>query len=315
MDKHNMPWIEKYRPQTLDAIIDHKVKIDTLKSLIKSGNMTHLLFYGSPGSGKTSMIHACAREMYGDNYKKYILELNASNDRGIDTVRIQIPTFLKISSDKMKIVILDEADAMTNDAQCALRRIIEIYSKTSIFCIICNTISKINPGIKSRCTELKFTYLSPDQIKIKLAEIISIEKINIAPEAIDRLLEIHKDFRQILNILQCMHSVYRSTIITPDLINKYCGVPTSNDMTKIIEILNMKNLIEASKEIDNIYMKNEWDLKDIIKYIVTYTIYSAKMTDLRKMKIIQKLSDIDLKIVNQNDCRIQFQALLAVWRT
>jgi predicted metal-dependent TIM-barrel fold hydrolase len=86
-------------------------------------------------------------------------------------------------------------------------------------------------------------------------------------------------------------------------------------MTKIIEILNMKNLIEASKEIDNIYMKNEWDLKDIIKYIVTYTIYSAKMTDLRKMKIIQKLSDIDLKIVNQNDCRIQFQALLAVWRT
>ena len=157
--KFSLPWIEKYRPNSLDEMIDHSEKINTLKSLIDKNEMTHLLFYGPPGCGKTSLILACAKEMYGDQYLRYILELNASDDRGIDTVRKKIPDFVKTASNKIRLVILDEADALTNDAQSALRRVIEDYSKNSRFCLICNNINKIISGLQSRCTKMRFGYL------------------------------------------------------------------------------------------------------------------------------------------------------------
>jgi len=128
----SLPWIEKYRPKNLDDIIDSSYKTQTLKNLIKKDQMPHLLLYGLPGCGKTTMALAIARLLYGDNYKSYILELNASDDRGIDIVRTVIPDYAKSMSDKIKFIILDEADAMTIEAQGALRRVIEIYSNINV---------------------------------------------------------------------------------------------------------------------------------------------------------------------------------------
>lgn len=311
----NMPWTEKYRPKTLDEIIDHKSKIDTLKSLIKSNELTHLLFYGAPGSGKTSMIHACAYEIYGENYKSFVLELNASNERGIDTVRETIPNFLKIYSTKMKLVILDEADAMTNDAQCALKRMIELYSKVSRFCIICNNISKINPGIRSRCMELKFTNLNVSQIVSKLEQIIKLENINITPQAIYSLVNINSDFRQILNILQCLHSasVYSNEVITNNTIYMYLGYPTEKDILECIRILNIPSFKESANLFYDLYLNHKWDLHDILLLLNKYILNTSSISNDNMIKIITKLSDIEYKIVNLHDLEIQIYSLVAEW--
>ncbi len=216
-----LPWIEKYRPKLLSDMIDHKEKIDTIKHLITNHELPHLLFYGPPGSGKTSMILAIAREMYGEtNYRNYILEINASGDRGIDTVRTNVMNFVKSRSDQVKLVILDEADAMTTDAQRALHNIIEKSSKYARFCLICNNINKILEAVKSRCVKMRFGAVNPEQMRVKLKEIIIKENIHITDEAIQTLITIEKDFRQVLNILQGLYFLHQDDTDLSTIIDK-----------------------------------------------------------------------------------------------
>ena len=157
----HIPWVEKYRPKNMDGLISHDSIINTIKEFVKQDSLPHLLFYGPPGTGKTSTMVACAKDMYGNKYKMSVLELNASDERGINVVRNLIKTFCETRSpfdtkDSKKIVLLDEADSMTKDAQNALRRIIEKYSKCIRFCLIYNYVSKIIPALVSRCTRFKF---------------------------------------------------------------------------------------------------------------------------------------------------------------
>ncbi len=195
LDPKKLPWIEKYRPKHFNQIIDHQEKITTIQNLISKKELPHMLFYGPPGTGKTSVVLAIARALYGDDkYKMYILEINASGDRGIDTVRNVIINFAKGKSDKVKLVILDEADAMTTDAQNALRGVIEKYSKNCRFCLICNNINKINSAIKSRCTPMRFGSLSPDEVEKKITYIIEKESISINDKAIKLLINLESDF-------------------------------------------------------------------------------------------------------------------------
>ena len=165
----NLPWIEKYRPKNMDEIIDHQLKIQTLRNLMHRNELTHLLFYGAPGLGKTSLALSLARELYGDDYRMYILELNASDERGIDVVRNKIPHFIQSRSDRIKMVILDEADAMTSEAQNAIRRVMENAIRTSRFVLICNNIKKIIPELQSRCVKMRFAPL--DGVRVNVFEI------------------------------------------------------------------------------------------------------------------------------------------------
>lgn len=162
---NNAMFIEKYRPKSLADLLSHQDIVSTLQTLLDKNNLPHLLLYGPAGTGKTSTIHAIARSVYGEEYKKHILELNASDDRGIDTVREEIKTFASTQSlhqresSGFKIVILDEADNMTQAAQNALRRVVEKYSKNVRFCIVCNYVNKIIPALQSRfgyadCTDV-----------------------------------------------------------------------------------------------------------------------------------------------------------------
>ena len=314
--QNNLPWVEKYRPENLDQINGHEIKIQTLKALIHRKELPHLLFYGSPGTGKTSTILACAIEMYGSqSYKRYVLELNASDDRGIDTVREQIRDFVKISSDKIKLVILDEADAMTGDAQNALKFVVEENSKNSRFCLICNDINKIIPGLQSRCTRMNFGTLLPEQIRPKIMEIISKEGTSISPEAIDRLIHINRDFRQIINTLQCIQCISESVIV-PEDINSYLGIPTDQDIQYMVNLLSdkKKNFLEVSTILLNKFKDNQWSIKEFIIRIVRH-VMSSKIVDTQKIKLIEKLADIDYKISSCHDIEIQLYSLVGAFQS
>lgn len=316
--KYDLPWIEKYRPKTMDDMIDHMDKINTLRSLITNNELTHLIFYGYAGTGKTSLILACAHEMYGDQMYKYILELNASDDRGIETVRKKIPDFVKASSNKIRLVILDEVDAMTNDAQSALRRVIEKYSKNSRFCLICNNINKIIPGLQSRCTKMRFGYLKPNEIGNKLSDIINREGVKITQPALERLITLNKDFRQILNTLQCMHIVklqqgVEYPPIQPDEINKYLGIPTNDDLQQIIDMLNNLSFHDSCEKINDLFRNNQWNLVDLVHRLAENVIKNVIYNTKQKYFIIDRLSDIESKLSHSNDAEIQLYALISAF--
>jgi replication factor C subunit 3/5 len=176
------PWVEKYRPASLADVAAHRDIIDTIDRLTGENRLPHLLLYGPPGTGKTSTILAVARKLYGSYYQNMILELNASDDRGIDVVRQQVQDFASTQSISfgpkvnVKLVILDEADAMTKEAQFSLRRIIEKYTKNTRFCLICNYVSKIIPALQSRCTRFRFPPLAAAHVTDRLRYIIQQEK-------------------------------------------------------------------------------------------------------------------------------------------
>ncbi|RDK38414.1 P-loop containing nucleoside triphosphate hydrolase protein [Aspergillus phoenicis ATCC 13157] len=214
----NLPWVEKYRPNTLEDVSGHQDILATINKFVEANRLPHLLLYGPPGTGKTSTILALARRIYGaKNMRQMVLELNASDDRGIDVVREQIKTFASTkqifsmapsstSSSTLasyKLIILDEADAMTATAQMALRRIMEKYTANTRFCIIANYTHKLSPALLSRCTRFRFSPLKEADIRVLVDIVIEKEQVNIQPEAVDSLVRLSKgDMRRALNVLQ-----------------------------------------------------------------------------------------------------------------
>jgi len=217
-DKSQLPWVEKYRPQRLEELVAHENIIKIITNLIDSDNLPHLLLYGPPGTGKTSTIVAAAKRMYGPTkYNSMTLELNASDARGINVVRNEIKEFAgtkQLFSKGVKLIILDEADAMTSDAQFALRRVIEKYTKNARFCLICNYVSKIIPALQSRCTRFRFAPLLPEQIQQRLIDIAAQEHVPLTDSGVAAILDLSNgDMRRVLNLLQ---STAMSNIVTAD---------------------------------------------------------------------------------------------------
>lgn len=222
----SLPWIEKYRPATLDDVSGHQDILATINKFVDTNRLPHLLLYGPPGTGKTSTILALARRIYGAaNMRQMVLELNASDDRGIDVVREQIKTFASTkqifsmgggastttatttTTAGFKLIILDEADAMTNTAQMALRRIMEKYTANTRFCIIANYAHKLSPALLSRCTRFRFSPLREGDIRVLVEKVVEEEHVRIGGEAVDALVKLSKgDMRRALNVLQACHA-------------------------------------------------------------------------------------------------------------
>lgn len=208
------PWVEKYRPRTVDEVSEQSEIVAVLKQCLEQGaDMPHLLFYGPPGTGKTSTIIAAARQLFGDMYKERMLELNASDDRGIQVIRDKVKTFAQLTaSDKrpdgkpcppFKIVVLDEADSMTAPAQAALRRTIERETKTTRFCLICNYVSCIIDPLTSRCSKFRFKPLSHEIMLTRLEHICKEENVLCAPRVLARLVDASGgDMRRAITSLQ-----------------------------------------------------------------------------------------------------------------
>eukprot|EP00400_MALV-I_sp_L67-5_P001065 gene1066-545_t len=186
-----LPWVEKYRPDGVSDLVAHKDIISTIDVFAKKNQLPSLLLHGPPGTGKTSTILAIAREMYGKQKNAMVLELNASDARGIDVVRDSIKAFVSTKSlfqmSKPKLVILDEADNMTKAAQFSMRRIMEKHTSNARFCLICNFPSKIIPALQSRCTKFRFPPLKLEEAKPRIVEIAKKENVPLTNSAIECL--------------------------------------------------------------------------------------------------------------------------------
>lgn len=291
MESQILPWIEKYRPKTLDNLISHKNVVQSLRLFISNNNMPNLLLYGPPGTGKTSAALTCAKELYGDTVNHMMMELNASDDRGINVVRTKIKAFASsnnfIFTDKFKLIILDETDAMTSDAQAILRKIIDKYINNARFILICNYIQNINPALKSRCAQLRFPSLSITDINHKINEIASIEKFNIDSNAINVLYNItNGDMRKIINHLQYFVMI-KKNISYADLID-VLSYPTILVITDIIKIVLNNSFKDSFYKIQEIKDKYGLQLMDLIKTIHEH-VFNYITTSKTELLIIQTI--------------------------
>ncbi|KAN0066019.1 Subunit of heteropentameric Replication factor C (RF-C) [Thecaphora frezii] len=234
------PWVEKYRPKTIDEVASQEHTVAVLKKTLLSSNLPHMLFYGPPGTGKTSTILALARQLFGPELiKTRVLELNASDERGISVVREKIKNFAKLAVTNpkvdypcppFKIIILDEADSMTQDAQSALRRIMEQYSRITRFCLVCNYVTRIIEPLASRCSKFRFRSLDTGSTKERLEMIAKAENVDFEPGVLDTLITTSDgDLRRAITYLQSasrLHSIEGSerTAVTPDSIVEIAGV-------------------------------------------------------------------------------------------
>lgn len=307
--KYKLPWIEKYRPDNLDNIVSHKKNIETLNILIDKKKFPHVVFYGPPGSGKTTTIKSCIEKIYG-NYANYmVLELNASDDRGVETIRNLIKPFIssKIVYDfPYKIVVLDEADAMTLDAQATLRKIIEEYSDKTRFCLICNYLQNITPALLSRCVKFKFSPIKKSDIHSHIENICEKENINITKNAISTLIKRSDgDMRKVLNLLQ---SVSISTSdIKSEKINKFFGFPNQKCIQKIYNHLRKNSFKETFNLIKKCVIDDNINLENIVSDITNILIdklistndpeYSYILQNLGKYELYKTTCfNIDIKI-------------------
>lgn len=251
----SLPWIEKYRPSKLSKIISHENMGEILKKCIISGDIPNMIMYGPPGIGKTSIIRAFANDFYGDNVMNMTIEINASEERGIDVVRNKIVSFANISNfiettRKIRMIILDEADSMTVDAQIALTNVMDTYSSSCRYCLVCNYIKKIHYSIISRCIKMRFKPLTGNIIFDHVRYICEEEKINITDKGITTIIELsHGDMRKILNVLQSI-KMTNNKIDEKDVV-KYLDKISDEKIYEIIDVLCNKSINECIEKIMN----------------------------------------------------------------
>ncbi|XP_050511642.1 replication factor C subunit 5-like [Diabrotica virgifera virgifera] len=314
--KVNLPWVEKYRPSTLDDLVSHEDIIKTVSKFIRDDQVPHLLFYGPPGTGKTSTVLACARQLYTPaQFPSMVLELNASDDRGIGIVRGHILTFAStgtIFKSGFKLIILDEADAMTMDAQNALRRIIEKYTENVRFCIICNYLSKIIPALQSRCTRFRFGPLSPEQILPRLNYVIDEERVSVTEDGKKALLTLaNGDMRKVLNVLQSTWLAYKH--VTEDNVYTCVGHPLRTDIESIVKWLLNEDFKTTYNNIKELNMIRGLALHDILtevhKYVQRIEFPYDVMIDL-----VEKMGEIEYRLSAGANENIQLTDLISAFQ-
>jgi replication factor C small subunit len=304
-------WVEKYRPKTLSAIVGQKEIIGSLEALIKDPtDMPHLMFSGSAGVGKTTTALCLSREILKKNYNlNSVLELNASDERGIDMVREKVKKFSKWSGFAdipFKIIILDEADEMTSAAQTALRRTIEDAAKICRFILIANNVSKIIEPLQSRCAAFKFTTVSEEDVITRLEEIAKKEKVKADKKGLKEIYEYTEgDLRHAINLMQATASLGG---ITEENVKASAGLTKTSDVDEVLKIALSGKVTEAREKMIELIKVYGMSESDFLKYINS-AVFKSKHTNLSD--ILQVIAKYDYRILVGANSEIQLSAMLA----
>lgn len=305
-------WTEKYRPKSFESIKGQTEIVDRARAFVETRNMPHLMFTGPAGTGKTTLSLIIVKKLFGDNWRNNYLELNASDERGIDVVRQKVKAFARtkaLSEVPFKIIFLDEADALTREAQQALRRTMENFTETCRFILSCNFSSKIIEPIQSRCVVFKFRPIEKKEISEIIVEIAKKENIKIDDKAVEKLFEISEgDCRRIINVLQSIASVKKD--ITEESIYEIVSMTKPSDIKLILEAAISGNFMKSREKLLETMLKQSLSGLDIIKGIQK-EIWNLSIDDKLKIKVIERCGDIEFRLVEGSDEFIQLESLLA----
>lgn len=316
----DLPWVEKYRPKKLDDIVQQEEIIKVLKNTIKTGQLPHLLLFGPPGTGKTSTCLAIAMQLFGPHIiNDRIVELNASDDKGIGIVRNKILDFAKFAIGSKdpnypcpdyKIVILDEADAMTSDAQAALRKVMEEKSSITRFFIICNYKNQILDPISSRCAQFRFKPLEKHAIIKRLNDIGKMENFDISNKCFDKIYEISDgDARKAIMILQNLKYIqkYKKNIVPDDILSISGGIELSV-LDNFWEKCCIGN-VAIVRKLALIILREGFSTESVMIYL-NECVLNSKMSDVQKSKIMLELAETNRRLLEGSDEYIQILNIL-----
>src|SRR5208337_579760 len=312
MDESHTIWIEKYRPQKLADIVGEEEIVERLSSYVRTGNLPHLLFTGSAGVGKTTAAVALAKEFFKDSWQMNFRELNASDERGIDVVRNQIKQFARttpLGEATFKILFLDEADALTTDAQAALRRTMESYAQTCRFILSCNYSSKIIDPIQSRCAIYRFKPLGPEAVKEEVCRIATREGLTITPGAMDAIVYIAQgDMRKAINAVQ------GAAIISPSIDEKRVYAITSTarpDEINELLGLSLKGDFDAAESLLAQLLHERGIAPNELINQCYRALLKKDMDRGLKVRLIDHLGETDFRLSEGASSDIQMEALIA----
>lgn len=289
--------------------------VQSITHLIDRDQLPHLLLYGPPGTGKTSTMVAAAKRMYGKQYASMTLELNASDARGIDVVRQQIKEFAstrQLFRQGVKLVILDEADALTSDAQFALRRIMEQSTKNCRFCLIGNYVSKIIPALQSRCTRFRFAPLAPAQIQSRLEHVAHQEGVPLTPDGAHAILALSGgDMRRVLNLLQstamaCHGPVDEAAVYTTS------GAPLPADVKHILHVLWNESFASATRQLSTLCTTKGYALADVLQNL-TGQLLALELDDTTLAQLLDGMSAVEHRLAFGTDETLQLASLVGVF--
>ena len=303
-------WVEKYRPKEISEVIGQTEIIGSLNALIKDPtDMPHLMFSGSAGVGKTTTALCITRQILGDNIEGNLLELNASDERGIGMVREKVKkfsAFAGLSNAPFKIIILDEADEMTSDAQTALRRIIEDTAKICRFILIANNVSKIIDPIQSRCATFKFTTVSEEDIIGRLEVISKKEKVKTNKKGLKAIYDYSEgDLRHAINLMQATASLGE---ITEETVKVSSGLTKTSDVDEVLKIALSGDIIKSREKMIELIKVYGMSVSDFLKYINS-AVFKSKHEKLSD--ILEIVAKYDYRILVGANSEIQLSAMLA----
>lgn len=305
-------WTEKYRPSKFPDVVGQEDTIKKVQALVNSLNIPHLLFAGPAGTGKSTLALIVVKELFGANWHENYLELNASDERGINIVRDKVKNFARTKAFgkvPFKIIFLDEADALTPEAQQALRRTMENYSQTCRFILSCNYSSKIIDPIQSRCAVFRFKLLEKKDIEKIIKKIEVGEKLEIKPEAMEIIYEgSDGDCRKCINILQSTASI--SPVISPDLVSTIISGAKPKDIRTVLDYAISGDFQKSREKLLDVMLKESISGEDVVKAIQK-EIWNMPVEPELKVKLTEKTGEAEFRIVEGSDPFIQLQSLLA----